>query len=207
MNRSNRLSPYDGFMRTKSWQHACAAAVPLLILLTGCGPAGTNSAGYIPGDGNVREYKDSARSEPLSLSGRSLEGKPLSLAAMRGKPVVINLWGAWCAVCVKEAPTLQKAHEQIGSSAEFVGIDLRDFSADNAKAFERGNHITYPSIYSPDGSALKAFSGYLSVLSSTPSTLVLDSKGRVASVIGGPVPSVLTLVELVQEASHTQPAG
>ncbi len=34
------------------------------------------------------------------------EGKRTSLAAFRGKPVLLNLWATWCIPCVKEMPTL-----------------------------------------------------------------------------------------------------
>ncbi|MGN6279580.1 MAG: TlpA family protein disulfide reductase [Sphingomonas sp.] len=33
-------------------------------------------------------------------------GKPVTLEAFRGKPVLINLWATWCGPCVKEMPTL-----------------------------------------------------------------------------------------------------
>jgi thiol-disulfide isomerase/thioredoxin/predicted small secreted protein len=33
-------------------------------------------------------------------------GKPVTLAAFRGKPVLLNLWATWCGPCVKELPTL-----------------------------------------------------------------------------------------------------
>lgn len=37
---------------------------------------------------------------------RDPDGEETSLAAFRGKPVLVNLWATWCAPCVKELPTL-----------------------------------------------------------------------------------------------------
>ena len=34
------------------------------------------------------------------------DGKPVTLADFRGKPVLLNLWATWCAPCVAELPTL-----------------------------------------------------------------------------------------------------
>lgn len=43
------------------------------------------------------------------LSLRSLDGEPVSLHQLRGKPLVINLWASWCPPCRREMPVLQAA--------------------------------------------------------------------------------------------------
>jgi len=185
------------------------AVPPLLAVLLGlsaCGLSGTNNGGYIEGDGQVVTYAVDDRSDPIELSGETLQGKPYDLADQRGKVVVVNVWGAWCASCVGEAPLLEKAHQELGDDVAFVGIDVRDNSRDNALAFERGNHLTYPSIYSPDSSATRPFKGSVNPRT-TPATLVLDPEGRVAAVISGAVPSTLTLVEVVRDVQGKSAAN
>src|SRR6478609_2437595 len=140
----------------------------LLSLAAGCGSlSGTNSGGYITGDGATTAWAPAHRGKPIVLSGQTLDGKKVDLADFRGKPV-------------------------------FLGINTRDNSADNGLAFERSVGAAYPSLYAPDGRALLAFPGLARTL---PQTVVLDAKGRISAMISGPVPSKLTITQLVECAA------
>lgn len=86
-----------------------------------------------------------------------------------------------------------------GGVVEFLGINIRDTSAANARSFELDRGVDYPSIYAPDGDALLAFTGRTSPRS-TPTTLVLDESGVVVSLINGEIPSRTTLTNLVEDA-------
>ena len=47
------------------------------------------------------------------------DGKPTTLAAFRGKPVLVNLWATWCAPCIAELPTLDRLN---GSGTRVVAV-------------------------------------------------------------------------------------
>ncbi len=51
----------------------------------------------------------------------SLEGDPVQLSKLRGKPVVLNFWSTWCGPCVGEHPLLQAAARQ-HPEVVFLGV-------------------------------------------------------------------------------------
>ena len=173
-----------------------------LLLLAGCsGMSGTGDKGYISGEGVPVEVDAPDRGDPVDLTGDDLEGDPVDLADLRGKPVVVNIWASWCPPCIAEQPDLNEAADELGDDVAFVGVNIRDASRDDAAAFVRDLEVAYPSIYSGDGAALFAFAGTLGPRS-IPSTVVLDAQGRIAASVQGRVPSVRTLVALVEKASE-----
>ena len=168
-------------------------------MLAGCsGLGGTDGVGYITGDGAPTEIEPAERGPVIALAGEDLDGNELDLADLRGQPVVINVWWSACPPCRVEQPDLNDAADELGERASFVGINIRDASADQALAYVRSFDVEYPSIYSPDGKALLPFSGTLSPRS-IPSTLVLDAEGRIAASVIGRMPSQQTLVSLVEK--------
>ncbi|WP_248580178.1 TlpA disulfide reductase family protein [Nocardioides sp. InS609-2] len=172
-----------------------------LLVLTGCNSmSGTGDKGYVTGDGRVEQVDPTDRDDPINLRGEDLDGNPVDLADQRGQVVVINVWGSWCPPCRAEMPDLVAAANESGNAASYLGINIRDASADQSKAFVRNFEVPFPSIYSPDGKALLAFYGTLTPRS-IPSTVVLDRKGRVAASIIGSIPSTQTLTDLVDEVA------
>lgn len=176
-----------------------ALLVLLALVATGCSSLeGTGDKGYISQDGSVTQIPAAERDRPIDVTGEDLEGNAISLADLRGGIVVVNVWGAWCGPCEAEQPDLVEAAEQTSSVADFVGINIRDASVQNARAFVRSFDVPYPSIYDPDSKALLNFSQVMPVRS-PPTTFVLDEEGRIAAAIFGPLPSVSTLVDVVDD--------
>jgi len=137
------------------------------------------------------------RSVPVHLSGNTLDGETLDIADWRGQVVVVNVWGSWCGPCRGEAPRLAEVYEATRSlPVQFVGIDVRDGRAP-ALAFERRYGIRYPSFFDEDGAMLLAFAGSIPV-GAVPSTVVLDSEGRIAASNTGVIDAV-TLRGLIDD--------
>src|SRR5215208_3332749 len=84
-------------------------------------------------------------------------GGAVSSADYRGKVLVLNVWGSWCAPCRKEAPDLAAASKETAKVAHFVGPNIRDYDAAPARAFVRAFNVPYPFIYDPGGAQLVKF--------------------------------------------------
>jgi cytochrome c biogenesis protein CcmG/thiol:disulfide interchange protein DsbE len=105
-----------------------------------------------------------------------------SLADHKGKVVVLNVWASWCPPCQSEMPLLQRTHEQIASQGGMVlGIDTQD-SPDDALAFLRKKHITFPSLRDRDREYGQKYG-----VSAYPETFLIDRQGRIAALRRGPV--------------------
>ena len=167
---------------------------------------GTGDKGFVTGAGEVVQVEQGRRDDPVTLTGRDLEGDRLSTVEFRGKPVVAVVWGSWCAPCRAEAPDVVAAANELDERAQFVGINIRDSSTEQARSFVRTFDVPYPSYFSPDGEAMLAFSGTLTP-NSIPSFVVLDAEGRVAASIIGELPSRTTLVEVVEDVAAEQDEG
>ncbi len=155
--------------------------------------------GYVSGDGTVETIAEADREEPVTMSGALLDGSAWDIDSTRGAPLVINVWGSWCAPCVAEAPELQAAWEQIqdgDTGARMVGIDFRE-EAERGAAFADKAGMTYPSLSDESGVLVLQLQGKAAT---TPTTLVLDDQGRIAARVGGPV-DTSTLVALVDDVA------
>jgi thiol-disulfide isomerase/thioredoxin len=142
--------------------------------LAGCGEE--NWAKKCTTTGKVVECSPAQRPQLGGVTGELLDGGSYDLAQDRGKVVVVNFWGSWCAPCRAEADDLEQTFQATkAKGVSFVGVDSRD-DRDAAKAFLRGR-ATYPSIYDFDGKVALKFDV---TQTSTPATLILDRQGRIA---------------------------
>ena len=117
-----------------------------------------------------------------AVSFLNAQGKPTSLAAFRGKVVLLNVWATWCPPCVKEMPTLNKLQELLGGK-DFAVLPL---SVDKGgvfavQSFYQDNFIDHLPVYVDP--TTKVLDG-LNILG-TPTTILIDKQGReIARTLG-----------------------
>lgn len=100
-------------------------------------------------------------------------GKPVTLAAFRGKPLLVNLWATWCAPCVREMPTLDRlaVREKDKLQVLVISQDL-DGVAKVTPFFEKAKFAALQPYLDPD---VKFSTGYGVNL---PTTILYDAEGK-----------------------------
>lgn len=145
--------------------------------------AGSN--GYVSGDALLTFVPIGHRHEVHGINGTLIDGGHFDLSQWKGKVVVVNFWGQWCAACQAEARSLQQVYADDKSrGVEFLGIDVRDDPA-SGRSYERHYGITYPSINDPSNLLALRFSGLTP--NATPTTVVIDRNGRLAARQSGEI--------------------
>ena len=161
--------------------------------------AGDNK-GFIAGDSRWVEVPEAERGEPVEFAGTTETGQAVSSADFAGQVLVVNFWYAACGPCRAEAGELEDAYAAFeGDDVSFLGINTSD-SAEAAAAFAKDYGVTYPSVITVDDRSVKLAFAERTPISATPTTLVLDTEGRVASRIIGQLPDASILEALVRDA-------
>ena len=129
----------------------------------------------VPG---VRALDAGAKMPEIGLN--DLDGKPVNLASLAGKVVVLDFWATWCAPCKEELPVLQKLYQKYAAKGlVVVGVSV-DKDAANIQSFLKKLSVSFPAVHD----ANHAVSGRYQP-PRMPSSYIVDRKGIVRYVHGG----------------------
>jgi thiol-disulfide isomerase/thioredoxin len=170
--------------------------LPLTVACSNGGAIGTNEQSFIAGNGVATFIPQADRKAAPAISGPTLDGG--SFTASAGKVLVLNVWASWCSPCRAEAPALQDLslkHPEV----QFLGVLTRD-SLVAARAFVKRFGIQYPSLV--DDAILLKFHGQLTP-NAIPTTLIIDTKGRVAARVSGEV-TYSALEDLIERVKSNE---
>jgi peroxiredoxin len=164
------------------------ASVVISLALVGCSSGGVsetyNGAGdgdYTSGDGTTQFFAPDSRGDSIVFTGTSENGDTISSADLAGQVVLVNFWYAGCGPCRTEADDLNGLFDEYSDQGvAFVGVNIRDDAA-TALSFETKHEVEYDSILDVRDAAVTLAFAQPAPPSTTPTTFLLDTEGRVAA--------------------------
>ena len=139
---------------------ACGLTAAVAVALTLCTPSLRAAAGM-------------DRKAP-SIQMKTLDGKTVRLADLKGRIVLIDFWASWCAPCTATFPALNA----LGQELKDQGVDVLAVSQDEKRkeldAFLAGHPPTLDVFTDPRGTASAAFG-----VTAIPSMFVVDRAGTI----------------------------
>ncbi|WOF44161.1 TlpA family protein disulfide reductase [Sphingopyxis indica] len=108
-----------------------------------------------------------------SATFRGPDDAPVTLAAFRGRPLLVNLWATWCAPCVAEMPTLDKLAAARRGALTIVPIaqDIQGAEVVDPWFQQAGLSVLQPYL-DPENALIDAAAGGL------PTSILYDADGK-----------------------------
>jgi thiol-disulfide isomerase/thioredoxin len=113
------------------------------LLLTGCDVSAPGAS--VPGAG-----ANASAAPGFTLP--ALAGGDVSLAELRGRPVLIDFWATWCAPCVRQIPVLNAFAEKHGERIPVLGISV-DVDPEAVAPFAAEHDVRYRILFGDEGLA------------------------------------------------------
>jgi thiol-disulfide isomerase/thioredoxin len=104
----------------------------------------------------------------------ALDGKPLTLAALQGKVILLNFWATWCGPCRAEVPDLIALQERYKDRLQIIGLNVDDDDAAEIQKYVDETGINYPVAMTSNDVRIQ-YGG----IPALPTSFVLDTEGRV----------------------------
>ena len=156
----------------------CLAAVVVALGVSACGSSGGGTS-----TAKAPDYKRALAGAPKPLAKLYAQGDRLvsggtsafgsQLGALRGHPVVVNVWASWCEPCRMEFPYLQRLSAKYGKRVAFVGVDTNDNDA-AARTFLAELPLPYPSYTDPNKDIAQSVGATVGL----PDTAYYDASGK-----------------------------
>ena len=116
------------------------------------------------------------------ISGQTLDGETISLADLRGSPVVVNFWGPSCVPCRSEFPLFkEKLAEHEADGLTVLGVLMSD-PPEPARDFVAEYGATWPTVDDPDRSIKSSWR-----VAARPQTYFVDAEGVIRAIQIGEV--------------------
>jgi len=141
-----------------------------------------------------------APAPPVPLSDR--DGRPVRLADLLGRVVLVDFWASWCGPCKQSFPALDDMYGELHARGlEVLAVSV-DESRKDADAFLAAHPHRMTVLFDPQAKAAEAFG-----VDGMPSTFVIDRQGRIRSRHEGYTPGMTAAIRRQVEALLAEKGG
>jgi len=109
---------------------------------------------------------------------KTVKGEGLSLASFKGKYVVLDFWGTWCAPCVSGIAKMKAYFEKYNEKVAFVGIACRDTKVAVLEMM-KDKEMRWPQILNEQGPEDLSFKYAIDVY---PTKILINPNGELVKV-------------------------
>jgi thiol-disulfide isomerase/thioredoxin len=114
--------------------------------------------------------------QPLDIKFKSVDGREVDLAKLKGKVVLVDFWATWCAPCVAEVPKVVETYGKLHPKGfEIIGISF-DQEQEALEQFVKRKQMPWPQYFDGEGWGNKFGREY--GISGIPAMWLVDKKGN-----------------------------
>ncbi|HEY8572051.1 TlpA disulfide reductase family protein [Phenylobacterium sp.] len=149
MSDQSGARPRGGLLKWALWGAALLGVAAVLYIMAKASSkpepeiaTGPKPAAAAPAKSVMEKFElPEGAGPPPTYVFKDAAGKPVKVADLKGKVVVMNLWATWCAPCKIEMPTLAKlAADYQGQPVEVVTVSIdKGEDVEKARAFLAGH--------------------------------------------------------------------
>jgi thiol-disulfide isomerase/thioredoxin len=119
--------------------------------------------------------------QPVTLT--DLDGRAVSLAALRGHPVWVNFWASWCPPCQHETPVLRDLYrDHAADGLRMIGVSVQEASPDEVRRYVETYDVPYTVAFDGTSAVFHAWRGF-----GLPTHYLVDREGVIRAVHYGPL--------------------